>query len=857
MGCYRVDATRWWRGCCGVSTLTNTLRLYARPYWMATQPDGKTRTSGFELDTADTAGRNQQTVLAEGEPSTFQRNDHYSQDKLPPNALYDAASNSCYLNSTSYDFDVVKRRVLWIESKRREAQVGRHHAQIGTLQGGNTSPHHSSALEITKMVTPHLAHEDPCPAWNSTPAVPTLGPSDRSERRMPAYQLARLPLGGSEKRQSAITPPKVESGPAFCQRREPIHCEPDARSLALSPVANQAKSRLLKVASITEFVLHKLRERAGDHWTRLRLGAAELQSRLPAAALCSDAAGEQVSSIVASSSLLALASAQATKSPVIASNGTVLAVFMYHNHCDRTSLYNTQGSYTGGSFGAAGATMCFTDGMFYWNKYLKADSDLKIYGTTQIYNQDYVNVEVPNVDIAIQSATSFMQGVFKPVDMASTVTSGPDMLAADNSTFMNGPLSGYQYTPVTTYRSTDPQSVYLASTLLQCNNQRLSTDLYYGSEDYKNAYLESIDFLNSLYEPYFAGVFTKDQIIYYNSYILYDYVNQNRLAGNETLLEMSDSDFQQLRVYANRLQFNLYANTTISTLPDWADDQYDLRRREVGGRALAGKVSRMFRDSITSGGFQNRFNFVLGDYDLMLSFFAIANLTSRSDDFFGLPDLGSSMVFELYTDDPTLTIDGQLDPTSVKVAFGFRNGTTVDDTLTYWPLFDENSDGNSVSMLYDRFIEKMDAAAVSNVGQWCSVCNAQVDFCTAESVSGGTNFPQPSGSQRGSNNSKGMSPAVAGIIGAIIMLAIVGIIAAIAFFLFGIGVRRERRRSSILSSISRKEKMSSDIELPLSPTAAPMPRAFDDNEFDYGTASTAGTKVASPLASPEEAHFKT
>ncbi|KAF3079557.1 hypothetical protein TWF102_002845 [Orbilia oligospora] len=41
--------------CCGVSTLTNTLRLYTRPYWRIAHSDGKPRTREFELDTTDTA----------------------------------------------------------------------------------------------------------------------------------------------------------------------------------------------------------------------------------------------------------------------------------------------------------------------------------------------------------------------------------------------------------------------------------------------------------------------------------------------------------------------------------------------------------------------------------------------------------------------------------------------------------------------------------------------------------------------------------------------------------------------------------------------------------------------------------
>ncbi|KAF3318166.1 hypothetical protein TWF173_008901 [Orbilia oligospora] len=573
----------------------------------------------------------------------------------------------------------------------------------------------------------------------------------------------------------------------------------------------------------------------------------------------------KVSSIIASFSLLAAtAYAQANKSPAVTSNGTVLSVFLFHNHCDRTSLILPDGT-QGGTFGAGGATMCFQDGAYYWNKYLRKDAPLKIYGTSQIFNSDYVNAEVPNMDLSIQSAMAFLQGLYRPVAYQNTITSGNDILAADNSTFSNGPLNGFQYAPITTYRSTDPQSVWVAGNLQQCNNQKISSAQYYSSDDYKSLYDESKPFYDSLYEPYFQGVFEDFHMVFYYAYTLYDYVNQNREARNSTLLEMSDEDFHKLRIYANHLQFNMYGNTTTSVNPNWTSGDLTEDLRDVGGRLMAGKIARTFREQLASpGGRPNKFNFVLGGYDIMLSFFAIANLPSRSPDFFGLPDLGSSMVFELYTDDETVGTDHIVDQQSIKVAFGFRNGTTVDDTLTYWPLFDQ--DDGEFSMPYQEFFAKLDEVAVRSVGQWCSVCSAKLDFCQG---TGPANPPTGSNTdgendEQGSTQRHGMAPAVAGVIGAIIMLAIVGIVAALAFFVFGVGVRRERRRSSVLSGIGSigrsqpKEKLESDIELPLSPTAQPLPRGFgEDNEFEYGTASTVATKVASPLASPQEAHFKT
>ncbi|KAK6362207.1 hypothetical protein TWF730_005903 [Orbilia blumenaviensis] len=76
--------------CCGVTTLTNTLQLYARPYWRTTHSDGKPRTREFELDTANIAKRTWQTVLAKAEPLIFQQDDHYSQKKFCIVSVYNA-----------------------------------------------------------------------------------------------------------------------------------------------------------------------------------------------------------------------------------------------------------------------------------------------------------------------------------------------------------------------------------------------------------------------------------------------------------------------------------------------------------------------------------------------------------------------------------------------------------------------------------------------------------------------------------------------------------------------------------------------------------------------------------------------
>ncbi|KAF3936332.1 hypothetical protein ABW19_dt0209717 [Dactylella cylindrospora] len=579
--------------------------------------------------------------------------------------------------------------------------------------------------------------------------------------------------------------------------------------------------------------------------------------------------------VAASLGLLAAAYAQSETSPAVDVNGTVLGVFVYHNYCDRTSLIQPDVRTPGGKFGSEGATMCKQDGEFFYNKYFRPASDLKIWGSKMIYDDAYVNVNVPSNDLSLQSATAFLQGIFSPIDWKTMALGEQSDLEQDNSSFTNGPFYGYQYVPIVGYGVNDPDSIWFSGRLTDCPTREIALNRYFGSNDYKQMLQDTAGFYDSLYEPYFAGVFERGNMNFFWAYDLYDYVKQNRDALNETLGEMPQETLDMLRAYASHLQFNYYANTSTAMNENWDQPENRNNLREMGARALARNITSSFENLMETGGLQDKFNVVLGNHDLMISFFALAGLTSRSDDFYGLPDFGSSMIFEVYTDDPDIRTENRtLDRANIKVAFGFRNGTSPDDTITYWPLFDEDPQGDPVSILYDKFIAKMDALAVQDTQQFCDLCELTIGVCanfatSSDAVSGGNN-QETDTTANNSGSSSGMEPAVAGVIGAVVTLAVLALAGAIAFFGFGVGVNRDRRRSSILSGIGsgiggglggvgRKEKLSSEIELPLSPTAGPMPRRFEEDEEDreYGTVSSTATKVASPVASPEEAHFKT
>lgn len=364
---------------------------------------------------------------------------------------------------------------------------------------------------------------------------------------------------------------------------------------------------------------------------------------------------------------------------------------------------------------------------------------------------------------------------------------------------------------------------------------------------------------DALYPLYFAGVFQQEDMSYLNSYQIYDYAAQNQ-KSNKTLQGITDQQLEELRYYASVYSYNWYANDSTALSTTWqTDPNVANNMKSIGGRTYAQKALNSLNEAMASGGNQNKFSVVVSSYDIMMSFFAISNLTAKSSNFSTLPNLGASMVFELYTTDVSVDSDGSVDSNSLYVVFGFRNST--DDVITYWPLFDEDE---TYELTWTDFQNKMGAAGVYQPSDWCSLCQIDSNFCDV--VEGYNNPSSPSSTASADNSSsksKQMSPAVAGVIGAIIMLAITGIAAGIAFLVFGVGIYRDRRRSSVISGLGRtapKEKVGSDIELPLSPTAAPMPRAFDDDEVEeerqYNTVSSTRTAVASPVASPDEAHFK-
>jgi hypothetical protein len=233
---------------------------------------------------------------------------------------------------------------------------------------------------------------------------------------------------------------------------------------------------------------------------------------------------------------------------------------------------------------------------------------------------------------------------------------------------------------------------------------------------------------------------------------------------NETIFE--------LRTLADAHEWGLAYNASDNT-------------RAISGMQLAGEILKYMNSTIESGlqgSSANKFGIQFGAYATFLSFFGLAGLNEVDADFMGVPDYSSSMAFELFTE---ADVSGSMPATDdLQVRFLFHNGTASNSSEpTAYPLFG----GKENAISWTAFHDGLAKFAVSTTEQWCHACGNTTGSCAQ--YSSGSNDPSTTGAQSG-----GMSPAVGGVIGAFVTLAVV--LGALAAFMLLGGFRLVSKKAS-------------------------------------------------------------
>jgi hypothetical protein len=261
-------------------------------------------------------------------------------------------------------------------------------------------------------------------------------------------------------------------------------------------------------------------------------------------------------------------------------------------------------------------------------------------------------------------------------------------------------------------------------------------------------------------------------------FIVFDLINVARI-HNQTIQSsnlLDSSTVLELQVLANEHEYGLAYNAS--------DDA-----RAVPGMQLAGEIMTFLSSAVSSRG-ANKLGIQFGAYASFLSFFGLVDLPAANSNFTGIPDYASSMSFELFGPSGTSFPNAS----DLKVRFLYSNGSisTYGEPQTY-PLFG----GNDTVMSWSDFSTKMNAVGIATTEKWCQVCGNTTGVCATT----------PNASSSSSSSSTGghqMSNAVAGVIGAMVTLAVILGLEALIALIAGLRVTRKRNQPQSLASSDAK-----------------------------------------------------
>jgi len=440
---------------------------------------------------------------------------------------------------------------------------------------------------------------------------------------------------------------------------------------------------------------------------------------------------------------------------------TIHGVVVFTRHGDRTTKHYGHQALT-----SLGAQQNFQVGSDYRSRYLASDSPHRILNISEFnYLSSQVYASAPDQAILLNTATAFLQGLYPPLDSLEAEVSTETLNNGSSST---SPLGGYQYVVLHGQDTNSPDTIWIKGDD-GCPAVTEASKSFEESVEFKTKLASTEAFYHGFYDV-LQSVYdyrSLDNMTYANAFDIFDLINVARIHNaTSPARNVTDDQLFQLRTLADSAEFGYNYNRTQPS-------------RSIHAETFSGAILNQLNQTVTSQG-KLKFSLLAGSYDTFLAFFGLANLTSVSTDFFGLPDYASTMAFELFSPD---TDTFPSDPnSSLRVRFLFRNSTY--GTLTAFSLFGTAQE----SLSWPDFAAQMEDRAITSLGHWCSVCNSNVSFCAA--------YQDSSASAASSSSSGGISDIQAGVIGAMTTLGVVAIVGVLAFVLL-------RKRHTTVTPTSR------------------------------------------------------
>ena len=384
-----------------------------------------------------------------------------------------------------------------------------------------------------------------------------------------------------------------------------------------------------------------------------------------------------------------------------------------------------------------------------------------------------------------QSAQAFMSGLYPPSSSNGSIPSA----TLANGTSIESPLGGTQYMQIFSASSNDPAFVSLSG-MDNCPNLDSSVENYLESSDYISTITSTKSFYQSLSQV-FTSVSVPYSLSFADAYNIWDYISYEVIHDNNTASAINSSSLDTTRHLADSFMWNLYG-----------DKSADNGIRVVAGRTLAAQVLDLLGINVDTNGGTYKLTPLFTSFEPMMSLASLLGLNDLYTEFYGMPNLGSSMIFEMYSNSTNSTSYPVV--SDLRVRFMFRNGTSSPTNLATYPIF--GNDRDSMDMSLGDFALAMENIAIGKLVDWCTICGSEVVFCLgAMNEATGSSSSSPTSIPSSSNQ---VAPVVAGVIGALVALVVAALALLATMLIGGVRFRRERtKKRTKLGGFKGSEKL--------------------------------------------------
>jgi hypothetical protein len=430
-------------------------------------------------------------------------------------------------------------------------------------------------------------------------------------------------------------------------------------------------------------------------------------------------------------------------------------------------------------------------------------------------DNDEINIYTDSASYSTASAEAFFQAFYPPYSPLNITGAAVDpTLLTANQTYVEFPLNGYQYPDIQSFSQTDPNGIWLVGGET-CLNWDISSQAWLNSQNYANLLQETLPVYEMVGQAVWSGVFPSAIMSLNEGNLINDYL-QFQYRHNATVYH----DFSDGGEFAGMVDWF----ASLASIKEWGlyGDLEPYAQvpgdsiMAIGGRTLAAKIVDSLSGNLVTGTQNDKLTVMVGEFEPMMSLFSLLGLGNFNDRFSLIPPFGSSLIFELYSYNSSAVPGVVPDDSDLYVRFYFRNAsdpTSSDPSLVSpdiqaYPIFGRGPSGTP--MPWSDFKEAM-AGIYIGLEDWCLLCQSPTLFCAA--------FLDNTYSSAPTQSSKHISPAVGGVIGAIVTLAVAGLLFAAAV-LFG-GLRFHRREKSSLGGYKGSDKLASDADLNIPKNAAP------------------------------------